>query len=84
MKNQTVILGVLAGVAAGAILGILFAPDQGSKTRKKIIQKGEDLTDLVKDKVNNFLDVVSEKFESGKAEVSNLARHAREVKNEKE
>ena len=36
MKAGKVFLGVLAGVAAGAVLGILFAPDKGSKTRKKI------------------------------------------------
>ena len=34
MKSN--ILGVVAGLAAGTLLGVLFAPDKGSKTRKKI------------------------------------------------
>ena len=38
MKNNQVILGVLGGLAAGALLGILFAPHKGSKTRKMIIK----------------------------------------------
>ena len=49
MSTGKVLLGVLAGVAAGAMLGILFAPDKGSNTRKKISKKGEDYADAVKE-----------------------------------
>lgn len=45
MKNSVKILAAFAaGAAAGAILGILFAPDKGSETRKKIADKGKKLT----------------------------------------
>jgi gas vesicle protein len=46
MKTGKVVLGLLAGVAAGAILGILFAPDKGSNTRKKIVDKGEGYAEI--------------------------------------
>ena len=36
MKADKLILGVLGGVAVGALMGVLFAPEKGSKTRKKI------------------------------------------------
>ena len=38
MTNNTgnTLLALLAGAAVGKGIGILFAPDKGSKTRKKI------------------------------------------------
>jgi gas vesicle protein len=75
MTTGKVLLGVLAGVAAGAILGILFAPDKGSVTRKKISKKGKDYTNAVKDKFNEFVEGVSGKIEKMNKEVSDFAEH---------
>ena len=37
MKNNTnLIAGILSGAAVGLTLGVLYAPDKGSETRKKI------------------------------------------------
>ncbi len=46
MSSGKVFLGILAGAAAGALAGILFAPEKGSKTRKKIVKKGENMSIL--------------------------------------
>ena len=61
MKTDKVILGVLGGLAAGAIMGILFAPDKGEKTRKKIKRKSNDYADDLKDKYETALDTISKK-----------------------
>jgi gas vesicle protein len=73
MSSGKVLLGVLAGAAAGALAGILFAPEKGSKTRKKITRKGEDYLDAVKDTFNELLDAFTEKMEKVKDDVSEFA-----------
>jgi len=73
MSSGKVLLGVLAGVAAGALLGILFAPEKGSDTRKKISKKAEGYTDTIKEKFNEFVNDISEKYEKVKEGVDDFA-----------
>jgi gas vesicle protein len=57
MENTNGALKVVGALAAGAlvgvILGILFAPEKGSRTRSNIIDGVKDLADDVKNKVSN-------------------------------
>lgn len=64
MKTTNMILGVLGGVAIGAIAGILFAPAKGTKTRKRIIKKGNDYTKDLKTKFSDLYDGVTTKYEN--------------------
>jgi gas vesicle protein len=69
MNSGKILLGVLAGVAVGAGLGILFAPDKGSSTRKKISKKGQDYAEGLEEKFNEFVDSITKKFETVKEKV---------------
>lgn len=42
MVNNKIFWGIVTAAAAGAVIGLLFAPDQGFKTRKKIKSKSND------------------------------------------
>ncbi|HLP72181.1 MAG TPA: YtxH domain-containing protein [Bacteroidales bacterium] len=77
MSSGKVLLGVLTGLAAGAILGILFAPDKGSETRRKIVEKGGDYADAVKETFNQVVDSVNEKFDKVRGDVESKARTAK-------
>ena len=73
MSSEKVFLGLLAGVAAGALAGVLFAPAKGSKTRKRILKSGEVYADVLKEKFDEFVDSINEKVEKIKEEVSDFA-----------
>ena len=86
MGTNKTLLGVLGGVAAGALIGILIAPEKGSKTRRKILDKGQgyaddlkvkfdDLYDTIINKYESFVeqgkDIVEDKWENGKSTIEN-------------
>lgn len=77
MSSGKVLLGIFAGVAAGAVLGILFAPDKGSNTRKKIMTKGGEYIEDLENKFNELMDRISEKLEMGKEEATQMIENGK-------
>ncbi|MFA6083737.1 YtxH domain-containing protein [Mucilaginibacter sp.] len=54
--NTKVIVALLAGMAAGAALGILFAPDSGTETRDKLSESLKNLGDSIKETAAKEID----------------------------
>ena len=65
-KNGNSILAILAGAAIGVGLGILFAPDKGSKTREKIKDGFDEAKDEAKTKWDALEEETKEKFSKTK------------------
>ena len=62
MSNSRIIISFLVGAAVGGALGILLAPDKGTETRRKIVEKGSEIGDsisefggTIKDKFNQMV-----------------------------
>jgi len=74
MNTGKVALGVLAAAATGAALGMLFAPAKGAALRRKIYRTGEKDVEMMKEKVNEVVDNLTNKFEKVKEDVTDFAK----------
>jgi gas vesicle protein len=62
----------IAGLAAGVVIGLLFAPAKGAKTRKKLKKALKPLAELLDETVTGKLDILKSVFSSGEdAEIEN-------------
>ena len=67
-----VITALFAGLAIGAILGLLFAPKSGKETRKDLMDKGEKFVEMGKESVSDVVEKTKDFVESGKQKIEEL------------
>lgn len=66
MSAGRVLLGAVIGMAAGAVLGVLFAPEKGATTRKKLSQRGSRYIGDLKNTTSDYVDTLEENFASAR------------------
>ncbi|WP_149242470.1 YtxH domain-containing protein [Dyadobacter sp. 32] len=71
MASNRVFLGIVTAVAAGVVIGLLFAPEDGNKMRKKI-----------KKRTNSLASELIEALEKSKAGAERLKSEGEEYKDE--
>jgi gas vesicle protein len=75
-KNQKVVLGFILGIAAGALAGILMAPDSGDETRRKITDKAKGVKDDLSDQITTAINKLSAYVDKVQDELKGVASQA--------
>lgn len=65
-------MNVIKAFAVGIFVGILFAPDRGTKTRKKILKVFSDYKEDAKDYIADVADNLETEVRSAKKAVKKL------------
>ncbi len=82
MKSSTAkfLFGFIAGAAAGAVTGLLMAPEKGTDTRKVVGEKikkfREDLEKELSGKVDDLKEFVNESVDEMKHKISKAEQKA--------
>ena len=63
--KQSHIYAFLGGVLVGGIVALLFAPDKGTETRRKIGEKVKEGSKYTKEQIEHLLEYLREKAASG-------------------
>ncbi len=68
--------GLLIGMIAGAVAGMLLAPQSGEETREKIMDYAEDATGKVAENGRQLLESSKDMLEKGKSQVAGAIKSA--------
>jgi gas vesicle protein len=77
MRSSKVVIGIVAGAVAGAVLGVLFSPAKGSVTRKRIARRCTDYAEDGKEKLNEYLNVITKGYDTIKDGAMDLVHKGR-------
>ena len=69
-----VFIALFAGLAIGAVLGILFAPKSGKDARNYLVDKGEKIIEMGKESVSDVVEKTKDLVESGKQKIEELKK----------
>lgn len=70
------ILTTLTGVASGAIIGLLLAPNKGSETRRKLSKKGDDYLKKLKKDIDEARNYLNSRVRETQDEIDEIKQEA--------
>lgn len=77
MSLKKIAIGVLAGAVTGTVLGVLYAPEKGRSTRRRIIDKGQSYVSKLEKMMDVYLSEFNEKMENLKVEFTAFGNNAK-------
>ncbi|TVQ11245.1 MAG: YtxH domain-containing protein [Balneolaceae bacterium] len=72
MKTSNILLSVLGSAFVGALLGVLFAPDKGAKTRKELSKKGDEYAGMAKKEYDELIKKMNKQYDNLKSQSDEL------------
>ena len=81
METGKIVLGTLAGIAIGAAVGVLLAPDKGSETRKKLSRKKDEFAGGLKDKYESLKEKYNNAIDGAARKIDALAQKSEDLAN---
>ncbi|WP_316809278.1 YtxH domain-containing protein [Pedobacter agri] len=70
-NNSNIVVAIIAGLAAGAALGMLFAPDEGGETQDRLSRALNDLKEKIMDSAMQGIDTLAATRENVSREIEN-------------
>lgn len=78
MSAKQILVGTISGIIAGAIVGVVLAPQSGEETRKQIADSANDLKRKLRKLTGKSVDELNDLQEVFKSEISGLSDDVRE------
>ncbi len=78
MSTQNFVIGALAGLAAGVVVGFLLAPASGSETRQSIVDTTGKLTKKIREYAGQAKDEFENSMDNSAEGVQNWADNTRQ------
>ena len=72
MKTSNILLSVLGSAFVGALLGVLFAPEKGVKTRKELSKKSDEYAGMAKKEYDEVIKKMNKQYDNLKSQSDDL------------